>query len=73
MMKALALIRHIRLSHCMVKLVLLHKADSIYEDEPDVVYDFPRVYLRRGQCSGGCRAHAMQSFAQGHPPAGGGV
>lgn len=30
----------------MVKLVLLHKADSIYEDEPDVVYDFPRAYLR---------------------------
>lgn len=30
----------------MVKLVLLHKADSIYEDEPDVVYDFPRSYFR---------------------------
>ncbi|WP_226558658.1 hypothetical protein [Salipiger thiooxidans] len=30
----------------MVKLVLLHKANSIYEDEPDVVYDFPRSYLR---------------------------
>lgn len=30
----------------MVKLVLLHKAASIYEDEPDVVYDFPRAYLR---------------------------
>lgn len=30
----------------MVKLVLLHKADSIYDDEPDVVYDFPRTYLR---------------------------
>lgn len=30
----------------MVKLVLLHKADSIYEDEPDVVYDFPRIYLK---------------------------
>ncbi len=30
----------------MVKLVLLHKAGSIYEDEPDVVYDFPRAYLR---------------------------
>lgn len=29
-----------------MKLVLLHKADSIYEDEPDVVYDFPRAYLR---------------------------
>lgn len=23
------------------------------------------VYLRRGQCTGGCLAHAMQSFAQG--------
>jgi putative restriction endonuclease len=30
----------------MAKLVLLHKADSIYEDEPDVVYDFPRTYLK---------------------------
>ena len=30
----------------MVKLVLLHKADLIYEDEPDVVYDFPRAYLK---------------------------
>lgn len=30
----------------MVKLVLLHKADSIYDDEPDVVYDFPRAYLK---------------------------
>lgn len=30
----------------MVKLVLLHRADSIYEDEPDRVYDFPRSYLR---------------------------
>lgn len=30
----------------MTKLVLLHRADSIYEDEPDVVYDFPRSYLR---------------------------
>lgn len=30
----------------MVKLVLLHKADSIYDDEPDVVYDFPRPYLK---------------------------
>lgn len=29
----------------MVKLVLLHKAGSIYDDEPDVVYDFPRAYL----------------------------
>ncbi|MCB2135026.1 MAG: HNH endonuclease [Rhodobacteraceae bacterium] len=30
----------------MAKLVLLHKADSIYEDELDVVYDFPRSYLK---------------------------
>ncbi|WP_425099628.1 HNH endonuclease [Tropicibacter sp. S64] len=30
----------------MVKLVLLHKADSIYDDEPDVRYDFPRAYLK---------------------------
>src|SRR4051794_8072663 len=33
----------------MVKLVLLHKADSIYEDEPDVVYDFPRPYLKAAE------------------------
>lgn len=30
----------------MTKLVLLHKADSIYDDEPDVVYDFPQSYLK---------------------------
>lgn len=30
----------------MVKLVLLHKAGPIYEDEPDVVYDFPKKYLK---------------------------
>ncbi|MDG4647693.1 HNH endonuclease [Roseibacterium sp. SDUM158017] len=30
----------------MAKLVLLHKADSIYDDEPDAVYDFPRTYLK---------------------------
>lgn len=30
----------------MGKLVLLHKADSIYDDEPDVVYDFPKTYLK---------------------------
>lgn len=30
----------------MVKLVLMHKAHSIYDDEPDRVYDFPRPYLR---------------------------
>lgn len=33
----------------MVKLVLLHKADSIYEDEPDRVYDFPKSYLKAMQ------------------------
>lgn len=33
----------------MVKLILLHKADSIYDDEPDVVYDFPRSYLKAVQ------------------------
>ncbi|WP_316015542.1 HNH endonuclease [Roseobacter sp. HKCCA0434] len=33
----------------MVKLVLLHKADSIYEDVPDVCYDFPRAYLKAMQ------------------------
>ncbi|WP_233499426.1 HNH endonuclease [Pararhodobacter sp. CCB-MM2] len=27
----------------------MHKADSIYEDEPDVVYDFPRAYLKAVQ------------------------
>ncbi len=30
----------------MTKLVLLHKADSIYEDLPDEHYDFPRAYLK---------------------------
>ena len=30
----------------MAKLVLLHKAASIYDDEPDSVYDFPRAYLK---------------------------
>jgi putative restriction endonuclease len=33
----------------MTKLVLLHKADSIYEDEPDRVYDFPKAYLKAVQ------------------------
>jgi putative restriction endonuclease len=33
----------------MVKLVLLHKAESIYEDEPDAVYDFPQAYLKAVQ------------------------
>ena len=33
----------------MVKLVLLHRADSIYEDEPDAVYDFPKAYLKAVQ------------------------
>lgn len=30
----------------MVNLVLMHRADSIYDDEPDRVYDFPRAYLK---------------------------
>lgn len=30
----------------MTKLVLLHKAGSIYEDVPDARYDFPRAYLK---------------------------
>ena len=30
----------------MVKLVLLHKAGSIYDDAPDTQYDFPRAYLK---------------------------
>lgn len=30
----------------MTKLILLHKADSIYEDKPEVQYDFPKQYLR---------------------------
>ena len=33
----------------MTKLVLMHKADSIYEDEPDTVYDFPKTYLKAMQ------------------------
>ena len=33
----------------MTKLVLLHKADSIYEDKPDVQYDFPKSYLKAVQ------------------------
>lgn len=33
----------------MVKLVLLHKTDSIYEEELGVVYDFPRSYLKAAQ------------------------
>lgn len=30
----------------MGKAVLLHRTDSIYEDEPDVKYDFPKSYLK---------------------------
>ena len=30
----------------MTKLTLIHKANSIYDDVPDVVYDFPKTYLK---------------------------
>ncbi len=30
----------------MTKLVLLHRADSIYDDAPDTRYEFPRTYLK---------------------------
>ncbi|SFG85540.1 putative restriction endonuclease [Palleronia marisminoris] len=30
----------------MVKLVLLHRADSIYGDVPEAQYDFPKAYLK---------------------------
>lgn len=30
----------------MVKLVLLHKAGSKYDDDPAAVYDFPKAYLK---------------------------
>lgn len=33
----------------MAKLVLMHKAGSIYDDVPDEVYDFPRAYLKAVQ------------------------
>lgn len=33
----------------MVKLVLMHKAESNYDDEPDTVYDFPQTYLKAVQ------------------------
>lgn len=33
----------------MGKAVFLHRADSIYDDEPDVKYDFPRTYLNAVQ------------------------
>jgi len=33
----------------MAKLVLMHKADSIYEDQPDTQYDFPKPYLKAVQ------------------------
>lgn len=37
----------------MVKLVLMHKPGSIYEDEPDRVYDFPKRYLSTMQAAVG--------------------
>jgi putative restriction endonuclease len=37
----------------MAKGVFLHRADSIYEDEPDRQYQFPDIYLgRASQCVG---------------------
>lgn len=30
----------------MAKLVLMHKEGSIYDDDPESVYDFPRAYLK---------------------------
>lgn len=33
----------------MTKLILLHKADSIYEDKPEIQYDFPKAYLKAVQ------------------------
>lgn len=30
----------------MAKLILMHKANSIYDDQPDVQYDFPKQYLK---------------------------
>lgn len=33
----------------MTKLILLHRADSIYEDRPDSQYDFPGQYLKAAQ------------------------
>jgi putative restriction endonuclease len=37
----------------MTKLVLLHKAGSIYDDVPDAVYDFPARYLKTAQAAVG--------------------
>lgn len=37
----------------MTKAVFLHRADSIYEDQPAVHYDFPRQYLRIAQATVG--------------------
>lgn len=31
----------------MSKAVFIHKADSIYDDDPEVKYDFPKMYLSR--------------------------
>lgn len=33
----------------MTKLVLLHKSNSIYDDDPATVYDFPKNYLKAVQ------------------------
>ena len=33
----------------MTKLILMHKAGSIYDDQPEVQYDFPKAYLKAVQ------------------------
>lgn len=45
----------------MTKLVLLHKADSIYEDEPDAVYDFPRILSQGGRRGRRRRDHLLRA------------
>lgn len=49
----------------MGKLVLLHKADSIYDDEPDVVYDFPKAYLKAIQTAIGDWIVCYEPFKAG--------
>ena len=33
----------------MTKLILMHKAGSIYDDKPEVQYDFPKAYLKAAE------------------------